>query len=380
LAVVKRLAIIGLTLVLNFFLNPLAGQEGSLKFSAEQGFYTAPFHLKISSASEDEIHYTTNGTIPTRESPPFPDSLFLDYSSFGTYQFAEIHTTPKQSLISYKAWESPGEPVHKAHVIRCASFRNGIRTSGIYSMTYFVDRYIFDRFTTPVISLVTDSLNLFDKDSGIYLPGVHWNADDPEWSGNYFMSGADWERDVHVAYFSSEGREGFTQDAGIRIHGGMTRQAAQKSLRLYAREEFGNKYFDYPLFPQKENREYKRFLLRTSMGSWRGECIIKDVLAHEIVRDLDMEYQNFQPVVVYINGEYWGIHTLRDRIDEWYIEYTHGVDKDSVDMINGNYSLVDAGSNRHYVELAQYIEGNDLSVDAHYNVVASNIDMDNFID
>lgn len=351
-----------------------------LNFSANPGFYTVPFHLKISSLSGDEIRFTTDGSIPTMASPIFPDSLYLDQSYALPYDLGRVPTTPKQDLISFKAWESPGKPLQSAHVIRCASFENGNRTSGILTGSYFVDRHILSRYSMPVISLVTDSLNLFDHDSGIYLPGQNWDPKDPEWSGNYFMSGSDWERHVHIGYFSTDGTPGFTQDAGLRIHGGLTRHAAQKTLRLYAREEYGERYFNYPLFPQKANREYKRFLLRTSMGSWGDECIIKDVLAHEIVRDLDLEFQDFQPTAVYINGEYWGIHTLRDRIDERYIEYTHGVDKDSVDMINGNYGLVDAGSNQHYIELAEYVAGNDLSLAQHYDHVASQIDMDNFID
>jgi hypothetical protein len=147
----------------------------------------------------------------------------------------------------------------------------------------------------------------------------------------------------------------------------MTRHAAQKTLRLYARDSYGLDEFAYTLLPQKEVREYERFLLRTTMGSWRGETILSDILAHELVRSLDVEIMDYQPVVVYLNGEYWGLHTLRDRVDERYIEYSFGIDADSVDMINANIGLVDAGSNAHYKDLARFIESHDLSMPDHYD-------------
>lgn len=365
------------------FPDQAQGQNGisnTLLLSVEAGFHTHPFYLRISSGTGDPVRFTLDGSVPAPGSAIFPDSLLLDDPSSKPNCFSEVPTTLKQSRIHYKAWQSPGKPVEKAHVLRCASFRNGNRTSRVYTRSYFIDEQVRERYSMPVISLVTDSVNLFDRDSGIYVTGSNFDPADPEWSGNYFMTGEDWEREVHIEYFTPQGDLGFSQDAGIRIHGGMTRQAAQKTLRLYARNEYGEKYFNYPLFPQKGETEYKRFLLRTSMGSWGDESVIKDVLAHEIVRDLDFEIQDFQPAIVFINGEYWGIHTIRDRIDERYIAYTSGYDKDSVDLINGNHTLVDAGSNEHYVELARFIAASDLSSDTHYDHVASCIDMSSFID
>jgi len=270
--------------------------------------------------------------------------------------------------------------IDKANIIRFASFRNGQRTSKIYTKTYFIDKNIFSKYNMPVISLVSEEDNLFNYELGIYVPGTHYDPENPEWSGNYFKDGDEWERPVHIEYFENDGCLGFSQNAGIRIHGLKTRQAAQKSLKLYARNEYGDKYFNYPLLPQKSITEYKRFLLQTTMGSWRGNPIIGDVLAHEIVRDLNFEYQDYQAVVVYLNGEYWGIHTLRDRIDERYIAYTNNVDKDSVDIINGNFWLVEAGSNEHYLKLADFIEVKDLSFESNYEYVKTQIDIYSFID
>ena len=49
-----------------------------------------------------------------------------------------------------------------------------------------------------------------------------------------------------VTYLPGDGSEGFTQDMGVRIKGGASRGNNQKSLRLIAREQYGEKQLKYP--------------------------------------------------------------------------------------------------------------------------------------
>ena len=347
--------------------------NNQLLLSHEGGFYISPFYLKINSLSDDTIYYTLNGSIPTKYSNVFKDSLFFDYKYSSPNIFAEIPTSPDQSLISHKAWEPLENNIHKASILRCASFNNGVRTSNIYTHTFLIDSMIFEKYDLPVISLITEMENLFSEDSGIYIPGKHFNLDNPESTGNYFQSGDAWERPVHIEYYGNNGEFGFSQGCGVRIHGGKTRHAAQKSLRLYARQEYGENYFNYQLLPQKNQNKYKRILLRTSMAtSWKGNTMINDVLAHELVRNLNVDFQDYQPVVVYINGEYWGIHNLRDRIDKWYIAYSHNLHEDSV--------IFSYEKNSQFNNLIDYIESNNLEDDNNYEYLLTQIDIDNFID
>ena len=223
----------------------------------------------------------------------------------------------------------------------------------------------------PIISLVTDIDNLFDFNKGIYAKGINYNTDNPAWTGNYFQKGELWERPVHIEYFEKNGNLGFSQNAGMRIHGGKTRQGAQKSFKLYARDDYGKKYFDYSLMPHRPHNKYKRFLLQTTFGSW-GKAIITDVLSHEIAKDIGLDYLDYRPVVVFINGEYWGIQTIRDKIDERYIAYSNNLNKDSVE-IRGFYNLP-------YLYLKIFIESNDLSIPENYEYVKTKLDINNFID
>lgn len=352
--------------------NSSNNNSNQLLFSNQEGFYTESFPLLITSILSDTIYYTLDGDIPTENSSIYIDSIFIYNKNSHPNIISEIPTTPDQDFISYKAWELPNEIIDKAVILRCASYRNGIRTSRIYTKTFFVDNEIEYKYTMPVISLITEEENLFSPDSGIFVPGLNYDSTNSEWTGNYFMHGDSWERNVHIEYFEHNGNLGFSQDAGIRIHGGLTRQASQKSLRLYARLEYGEKYFNYELLPQNQVNKYKHFILRTTMGAWGGQTIIKDVLAQDISASLNIESQDFRPVIVYVNGEYWGIHTIRDRIDEEYIEYTHNIDKDSVEFKEwGNVA---------YENLIEFIESNGLESNSNYEYVKTQIDIDNYID
>ena len=85
------------------------------------------------------------------------------------------------------------------------------------------------RHNLPVVSLVTKPANLWDSRRGIYVKGPHAAPKAPFEGANFWRN---WERPVHVEFFEPDGRLGFAQDMGMKIHGGHSRAAAQKSLAL----------------------------------------------------------------------------------------------------------------------------------------------------
>lgn len=349
-------------------------ESNQILFSHPAGFHKEPFNLSITSIEGYDLRYTLDGSVPTAASKLLEGPIAINKMEKVSDGISNIPTT-KDGI-----WKRPKEGVDKFTTLRCAGFYKTERRTKVYTKSYIVNKDLRQGYHLPIISLVTDSLSLFDHDSGIYVTGKFFNTENPEWTGNFFKKGIDWERDVHIEYYEKDGTLGFAQDAGMRIHGGRSRHYAQKSLRLYAREEYGVSKFNYPLLPQKDEEDYKRFLLRSTMGAWHGQSIFKDAFVHQTVRDLDLEYQDYRPVVVYINGEYWGIHTVRDRIDTRFLEYMTGANKDSIDFIEGNHRLVSAGSNDHYVQLINFIDSNSLAEDANYQYVSTQMDVSNYID
>lgn len=347
----------------------------ALTFSHEEGFYETAFSLNISASLGDTIYYTLDGSAPNEASEQLIGNLAVANRNHEPNVWSNIPTTPPQDLISYPAWEAPETLLDKATVLRCATYRQGTRTSDIYTKTYFVDDDMLSKYSMPVISIVTEGDNLFDNEIGIYVPGVNFDPDN-EWSGNYVMSGNGWEREIHISFFEPNGELCFSQQAGLKIHGNSTRCLAQKSLRISARKEYGKKYIKYKVFPQKDNDKYKRLLLRAGMGAWYKPSIIKDELAENIASTLNIDTQDARPAIVYINGEYWGIHSIRDKLDKYYIDYTHHIDADSVN-VNDAYEAED---NPHYTNMIQFIEDNDISILDNYNYVCTQMDINNFID
>ena len=358
-------------------LNPTpasSNQESNdqLSFSHESGFYSAPFELEISSLMSDSIRCTFNGEKPTSASEVYSDDVLVDFQNGEDFYFSSIPTTPETNETDYELWQPPSGAVDMSTIVRCASFREGAQVSQVYSKTYFVDSVGQEKYKAPVISLITDGENLFSEESGIYVPGVNLEEDNPDWTGNYYQKGEEWERPVHIEFFDEGGQLVFGQDAGIRIHGGASRHNPQKSLRLYARNEYGLKYFQHKLLPARNVERYKRFILRGSMNSYWDQLIFKDVLAHQMVKNLDLEYQEYRPVIVFINGEYWGIHGIRDRIDTRYLGYLHDSDPDDF--------LITEGYNDELSFLRTYMEENDMSLQQNYDFISSQLDINNFID
>jgi hypothetical protein len=94
---------------------------------------------------------------------------------------------------------------------------------------------------------------------------------------------------------------------------------------------------------------------------------------------LGLEISEYQPVIVYINGEYWGFQTIREDQDENYLSSLYNINEESINIIE-NQKHAKFGSNENYLELLEFIENHDLAIPSNYNYVATKIDIDNFID
>ena len=363
------------------FHQPSPGSSNNLGnalfFSHERGFHQKAFYLKIQSERVMTIRYTLNGSEPKAESPIFPDSLLVDSRENSPNVFSMIPTTQPPPMNVLKAWEPPPGLSNKTVVFKCRSFSDGAATSPVYAATFIVDPLGSDRYSLPVFSFMTDSLNLFDYDSGIFVPGIFADPEDNR-TGNFFERGKEWEKPVHIEYFEANGETALVQDGGLRIHGQYSRRAAQKSLRLYARNDYGKKYFTHPMLPGRDHDSYKRLILRTTMTTFDsryGDAFIADLL-----RDLDFEIQDYQPVIVFMNGEYWGIHNMREYIDEHYINALYPeVHEDSVNILRMNGQVME-GNNQNYWPMIDFVKNNDLGESDNFEHILSLIDYSNYLD
>ena len=218
----------------------------------------------------------------------------------------------------------------------------------------------------PVVSMIINPEFLWDPDIGIYVD-------------ENIEQRTDWERSCSMEYFNKIHLLDFTIGAEIRLFGNSAYYYPQKTLSVFPESPL-----EYQLFQSRETDKFYSFLLRSSSDDW-PYTMMRDALMHSIIRNqLRLDYQAYSPSVLFINGTYWGIHNIREKINERFLETYHNVDPDNLDLVFMDLrdttitSL--AGDLADINELLTFIADNDLSLDENFAIVKNNIDLDNYID
>jgi len=341
---------------------PINYIEDSLIVNINSGFYSNPINIILSNSHPgNRIYYTLNGNFPEEDTYLYEQPLFLDDISSNTNRFAN---EVESEII-------PGNLIFKGNILRAMVYSSGCPTGNEIANVYFIHNAIGPKYSVPVVSLITDKDNLFDDEIGIYTEGNHHNYD---------QHGEAWERLTHLEIFDSTGMLLIDQDAGIRIHGRGSRRQPQKSFRLYAENEYGKASFNYPLFSQKPNIDnFKILLLRTTAGTLG--TILKEELCNSLVQDMNIDYQAGETVILFINGEYWGIYNLMERQNKYFIENNYNVMSDQLDIVSYDRILIaEEGTLDEYYAFLDLITQNDPESDNYYELVAENVDIAGLID
>ena len=167
------------------------------------------------------------------------------------------------------------------------------------------DRVSKFKHELPVISVVADSLQLFDDTLGIYSKGIGTAVNWQGQKANYFSRK---KITINMAYFI-DGKVVLKQDAKMKVSGGGSRKQPQKSFNLSCKEGF---YF--PFFSNLQYEYYKSLRLRVSGQDWR-ETLLRDALMHTLVSNTQIDVQAYQPAVMYLNEKYWGIYNIREKFN-----------------------------------------------------------------
>jgi len=363
-----RNGIIGALLIISFALH-----AQSITFSMPGGFYEQTFHLTLSCDNQEAvIRYTTNGNQPTEKDAVYDSPLLLDEQLYSKSNIYTIVDCPQGDFYL-------PDDVQKCIVIRAAAFdMAGNRIGEVATNSYFIKSLGCHSHGLPAVSICADSLDLFDFERGIFIPGVFQDPSNPEGTGNYYQSGREWERPSNFEFYEPD-NNGINQQAGLRTHGGNGRKLQQKSLKIYARQEYGAKRFEHPFFKGLPYDSFKRLVFKPFTASW-ALAGVYDHISNQIAAKLDLETLASRPVVLYLNGEYWGIYYIHEKPDEHYLEDHCHVDAEDVNLIENWEGLCEAGSNANFTALYDFIANNDLSDSVAYASVAEQIDISNFID
>lgn len=369
-------AIIALILLLSESLHAQTATLSAPVFSHESGFYSEAFMLEITHHDPNVLVYVTfDGSEPGPGAALFFEPYLVDDATSNPNVFASIPTT--LSTHPPERFLEPVLKVPKSTIIRARAVDGSGAVSEIISHTYFVFNPETTSFTLPIFSIIVDPVNFFDDELGIYVPGELGDSSDFG-LGNFNERSIEWERDGFLQYFDEKGDFVHGQDVGFRIHGGWSRRFAQKSLRVYARNQYENRVLPVEFFPGEGIQPYRRIVLRNSGSEW-GLSMLRDGLAHELISHLNLTTQKFQPSVVFINGEYWGIHNIRERVDRHYLERRYAINPDNIDILV-QQGIATEGTSAHYSNFMHYVRTSDLSSPEVYETVKTLMDTENYLD
>ncbi len=250
-------------------------------FSLAEGFYTGTQNISLSSASAtSEIHYTLDGSEPLKTS-------------------ARYNGIPVS--------------VSSTRIIRACSFSTADKLqSPMVANSYFINA---NGHSLPVLSISTNNSNLFGG-SGIF---DNWQQE--------------WEKPCYVEYFDASGLKQFEQSSGIQVDGGAggSRSNPQHSFRLeFSNNAFGDGELDYMLIPDSPgHKKYKSVYLRNGSNQWLT-FQFKDAMECKMMSyETNNYYSACTPVVVYINGAYFGLYEMREKLNDEFFEQNAGASIDS---------------------------------------------------
>jgi hypothetical protein len=267
-----------------------------------------------------------------------------------------------------------GEPIviDSTIVLRAQVYKSGFLPGKVSSNTYIIGY----SSTLPVVSISLNPYDLWDWEEGIYVLGPNAESNYPYFGANFWM---DWQKPSHIEYFDEQQTQGFELDADLMIHGGFSRAFPMKSLRVIANSKYDDSEINYPLFKDKDISTFKKFVLRNS-GHDFNVTHFRDALMHKIVqKETEIDIQDYQPVVVFLNGQYWGIHNMREKIDKNYLNGNFGVNPDSVHLLRTNIKIIQ-GNYYHYMQMIEYVKTVPLVDSVVYDSIGKLVDVHNYSD
>lgn len=312
----------------------------SPQFSVKAGRYQGSQTLALShSEAGVEIRYTLDGSEPTKSS--------LLYAAPIT--------------------------ISETKTVKTKAFKTNFIPGQTEAATYFINEH---PFSLPVISITTKPNYLWNNTLGIYTDGTNGitgNCKDTPVNWNQ-----DWDRHATIESFDAGGKRKFYQDVDIRIAGACSRNNPQKSLAIKARSKYGSNVIDEKLFSTKPSEEYGGFMLRNS-GNDFNVTMFRDAFMQTLtVGQMDVDYMAYQPTIFYLNGQYWGIQNMREKIDADYIESNYGIKKDDIDLIESWGFAIEGSADAYntYLSTLSTLNPTDPST---YQFIDQHIDVQEYI-
>lgn len=348
--------------------SPEAENAGGVVFetsvhtlSTPSGFYADPVEVALADQSETEViwRYTLDGQPLNLESPAWPETgLLLNDDN--------VNATELSFIPASDEYIDPLGEQDRGHTVLIQGFEAGCPVSPLHRYAYFIGYP-----ESPYNNLDIVSLSLLDDDlfgeKGIYAFGDGYI--------NFAYRGREWERPATLSYFSGTGDLLLEQDVGLRIRGNSSRFAPQKSFKIYARNSYGVGWMQNVFHPESGVEELKRVNLRAIHNDF-VRSMLTDHLGMKAVENLSIDAPDSKPVVLFLNGEFWGLYFLQEAMDDYYPESHYGINDNDVVLMEHESDEVFP----YFDALVNYSASHDLSDPEHFAWIDERVDLPTMID
>ncbi|MEZ4930645.1 MAG: CotH kinase family protein [Saprospiraceae bacterium] len=295
-------------------------------FSLDAGFYNGSIAVAITAAPGTTIRYTLNGAEPTATSTLYSNPISINQT---TVVKAKVFGSDPNNLPSFTE-----------------------------ANTYFIDV----NHSLTVLSIAGSDLQQL-------LSGTQF---DPRGSFEYFENGAL----IDEAY------------GEYNKHGNDSWAYPQRGIDYITRDQMGyTSSIDHKIFPRKDRKRYQRLILKPAANDnypFENGAHIRDAYVHTLSQRADMELdeRTNKACVLYLNGEYWGLYEMREKVDDpdFTNEYYNQGEKwlDYIKTWGGTWE--EYGSRADWDVLTAFVNNNDMSIESNYATVKEQLNVLSLID
>lgn len=319
-------------------------QTKSPLFSHLGGFYSTPISVEITASNTAaKIYYTTDGSEPTSSSALYNSPIQIS------------QTTP----------------------LRAIAVVDGEATSLVSTATYFVETENIPT-NVKVVSLSTDKDYVHGDSMGILIVGkngltVPSKCGSMDRKANYMQ---DWDRPCNLELYDENKVPQINQEVKIGVFGACSRTKAIKSLKVKANKTFENNKLNYPIFNEKPNLKWKSIVLRNS-GNDFGRMLFRDAFLQTLaISGMNLDHQAYEPSVVFLNGEYYGMLGIRERTNKDFIYSNYGLDEEEFCIEETQKKAVECNE---FDELLKLSKEADPNASDYFSKMDAIIDIDEFL-
>lgn len=340
-----------------YYPDPTPGEpnaDGFLGYSDQPsvsilaGLYDRPVSVSLSASKGASIYYTLDGSDPDASSLLYMEPIEIE----------------------------------KTTTLRACAVSDGLEASHAVTQTYFISTY----HSLPVIALTTDPNNLWNEEDGMLADGPYVDRETQKrpWKKASYWKKA--QNAGYIEYYDESGTQQLSQGMLFSCMGQFSLDMPQKSFSLKANSQFGEDKFEFAAFDDRPYTSYAAFALRNG-GQDGLYTRVLDGLQAQLAQQCETTVitQAWKPVIVYLNGEYWGHYNLRERVGvEMIAQHEGWTTPENIDLLEGNGTgeeNVNNGSNAAYRELVKFVKEHDLAAEPEaLENVLEQVDVENMID